>query len=606
MKRLLVIVLAAVLVVATLVGCGDGNEAFSTLIVGSSLMSGDFINGFGNKANDAWVKSILHNYYSTYVVTDVGEIVLNNTVVKNLDDSLDDAGNKTYTFEIHDDLKWSNGEAITAKDYVFTVLWYASKEWVDAGASSDIGSGLLGYTGYFQDANRFAGVKLIDDYKFSVTIAANELPSFYETTYAAIYPVYMAGWSPCAKIDSTADGAKLTSDSPDWTLAFDTKRVAQTERFAPTVTSGPFSFVSYENTAVTLKVNPMFKGDYKGQKPQLDYIIIRCINQYLDVDDCINGKVDAVTGVVEGIKIETAKTADTVETAYYARNGYGGVFFHCDFGPVQYKEVRHAIAYLMDRQEIIDQMLGGNGSVVNSYYGLAQWMYLENKADIDALPKFVLDLDKANELLDETPYKFEADGKTPFNAIMANAEGGYYRYNDKGERLTIKHLETEDGGALISPLAMQLEDNTPLAGIEWQVFHSDFTSLLDHYYDGHLKSDGERKYHSFSLATNFTHVFDPYYNFHNDYLDVPWHNNTRTSNPELDEIMITLRSLDPGQRDEFSTEWVKFQIKWNELLPEVPLYSNHYHDVYRKEVIGFRNTPFVTWADIVCEITKTE
>lgn len=603
MNKLMILVLAAVVAAVSLTGCENNNQVHPTLIVGAPAPDGDFINGFGSGASDSWVKSILHNHCSTYVVSDVGEFVLNTTVVKNIDVSLDSFGNKIYTIEIHDDLKWSNGYPLTATDFVFTVLWYASREWADAGASSTIGSGLLGYTDYHEGtADRFAGVKLIDEYIFSLTIDANKLPFFYETAYAAIFPSYKYGWSYFSEVDSAAEGAKLTSTSSAWTLAFDTRRVAQTERFKPTVTSGPFTFVSYENNAVTLKANPMFKGDYKGQKPQLGHVVIRGINQAYDVDQCIAGEVDAVTGVVEGAKIEAAMNALSVDTAYYPHSGYSGIFFHCDFGPAQHKEVRHAIAYLLDRQQLINFMLDGYGSSVNGMYNQAQWMYLENKDAIDALPDFALDLGKANNLLDQSPYKFEADGTTPFDPAKA-AAGDCYRHNSSGERLTINHLETESGYA-IDPSTAQLQINAPLAGIDWQVLYADFASMLEHYREGHLQD--ERKYHSFSLADSFTAVFDPYYDYHSDWQYQSYYNDQHLSDPELDAIMVRMRRLNPEQEDQFSAEWVKFQTRWNQLLPAVPLYTSHYYDVYGKDVKGFRNTPFASWADLVCEITKTQ
>jgi len=189
-----------------------------------------------------------------------------------------------------------------------------------------VGKGLLGYNDYHEGADhRFAGVRLLDEFKFSLTIAASELPNFYETTFVSVHPSYKDGWSYFSKVDSNSDGAKLTSNSSDWTLAFDTKRIAQTERYAPTVTSGPFTFVSFENNIITLAANPMFKGDHKGQKPQLDYVIIKNISEQFEVENCINGEVDAINGVMEDYKIESALASSAVEvTSFHPRNGFGG------------------------------------------------------------------------------------------------------------------------------------------------------------------------------------------------------------------------------------------------------------------------------------------
>lgn len=612
MKKLLVLVLATALVAAALVGCTPSEPgtpstgASGTLIVGSPAINGDFIYGFGNSSYDKWVKDLTGGYNATYTTSPEGEIILNETVVKNLDTEVHDNGDKTYTFEIHNDLKWNDGTGIKADDYIFRLLWDASPEWVEAGAGSSNGDGLLGYSAYNKgEADRFAGAKLLGDYKFSLTIDGESLPYFYETSYVSLSPSPMAVWAPAAKIDSDDGGAMITSDEDGWSLAFDTKRVAQTERFAPTVSCGPYKFVSFENNAVTLTVNEYFKGDYKGDKPQLEYIIIRYINQTTDVDQAINGEVDAVTGVIEGEKIEKAITAASTDVTFYPRNGYGGIFWHCDYGPAANKEVRKSIAYLMDRQEIIKNVLGGYGSVTNGMYGLAQWMYQDNKAAVDALPNFVLNHDKANELLDSTEWKFEANGTTPFDASKAGPDTGYYRHNAAGERLVIRHLGTEDN-TVTDNIEIQLMANTPYAGIDWSVTRSDFAQLLDHYYDGPFMGE-DRMYHSFNLATGFTAVFDPYYSsFHSDFMDVYGYNTERVADPTMDRLIEEMRELDPTQVDEYSAAWLEFQKYFNDFLPVIPLYSNQYYDIFRTEVKGFNTTPFLAWAEMICDISKGE
>jgi len=597
MKKSLLLTLAVALVLVSLVGCGPKVDT-KTLIVGSPEISGNFIPGFGNNAYDVWVRNLILGY-STYATTPAGEIVLNETVVKNLTTEVDDVGNKTYTFTIHDDLKWNNGNPITAADYVFYILWYASPQWVEAGASSTVGEGLIGYTPYYKgEVDRFKGVSLIDDHTFSVTIDANELPYFYETTYASFMPVPMDVWAPGATIDQNEDGVKIAGVD----LKEATSKIASEERFAPTVTAGPYKFVSFENNAVTVEMNEHFKGTFDGKTPKLETIIIRSINQATDVDQVINGEIDMVTGVIEGEKIEKAKADKNTVAHWYARNGFGGFFMHCDFGPTAVKEVRHALAYLMDRDEIIKNVLGGYGSVTNGHYGLAQWMYEENKAAIDALPHFSRDIAKANELLDQTEWKFEADGVTPFDPSKANAEGTYIRHNAQGEKLIINHFGTEDND-VTDNVELQLKANAPLAGIEFTLTRGDFDALLSHYYYAYDLPEGERKYHSFNLASNFSVAYDPYYSFHSNYFGT-WMNANQVNDPEIDRLTVAMRSLEPTQREEYAKLWLEFQKAYADYLPTIPLYSNQYYDIFSKHVKGMNTTPFADWSDIICDIYK--
>lgn len=599
MKRLLVLVLASALIAATLVGCtpaGPRIQASGTLIVGSPEISGNFVTGFGNSAYDNWVRTLI-NGYETYSTTPGGEIVLNETVVKKLDTEVDAEGNKTYTFEIHKDLKYNDGSKVTAEDFVFYYLWNASPLWTEVGASSSVGEGLVGYQAYLKgETDRFKGVKLISDYKFAVTIDKEELPYYYENVYAACNPIPKHVWAPNATIDQNDDGAKISGEN----LKDDFSRIASQERFNPTVTAGPYKFVSFGNGTVTVKVNEHFKGTFEKKLPQLEYVIIRSIPQDTDVDQVILGDVDAVTGVIEGEKIEKAKAADTTTVNYYARNGFGGVFMHCDFGPTKDAKVRHALAYLIDRDTVILNVLGGYGSVTNGYYGLAQWMYEDNKAAIDAFPHFTLNIDKANQLLDETEWKYEADGTTPFDP--AKADGNYFRYNQNKEMLAIHHFGTDEN-QVTDNVEIQFKANAHKAGVKWDIARGDFDALLALYYYAYDLDPSERYYHTFNLATNFGTTFDPYYSFHSDWLGT-WYNSEQLNDPELDEIMIKMRRLDPTEKAKFSEYWLEFQQRWYDLLPVIPLYSNEYYDVFRKEVKGFNTTPFADWADIICDIHK--
>ncbi len=88
-----------------------------------------------------------------------------------------------------------------------------------------------------------------------------------------------------------------------------------------------------------------------------------------------------------------------------------------DYGATQHKEVRQAVAYLTNRNEFVQNILGGYGVIGQGEYGLAQWMYAERGEELEnAVHNYALDFDKANELLDASPYKFEADGTTPWDA----------------------------------------------------------------------------------------------------------------------------------------------------------------------------------------------
>lgn len=150
MKKLLTLFAVGVMGLS-LVGCGSGDsgEESGTLRVASQEMNGDFIEGFGNSSYDLEVKNLLHNYYKTYDTDAEGAFVWNQSILKEEPSTeVDEAGNKTYTFKLAEDLKWSDGSDMTADDFIFNLLLIASDEWVAQLAADSTGDALLGYEKY--------------------------------------------------------------------------------------------------------------------------------------------------------------------------------------------------------------------------------------------------------------------------------------------------------------------------------------------------------------------------------------------------------------------------------------------------------------------------
>ncbi|MCL2812033.1 MAG: ABC transporter substrate-binding protein [Clostridia bacterium] len=638
MKKLVIAILAISLALGSASGALAQTDA-NTLVLGLPAMNGDWIHGFGNSSYDNFVKVMLHDYMDTVTYTPAGEYLVNPTVVEDYTVETDEAGNKTYTWKLHEDLLWSDGSQITAQDYVFWLMYFSSPAWVEAGASNgSAGYGLVGYEAWNSgDADVFAGVKLIDEFTFSMTIDAKELPYFYEITYSGASPAPKAVYAPNCEIVSDENGAKVVAkdfvyEPPSDELiaamayfGYDTdpanleaaavatankaallaalQKVAETERFAPTISSGPYKFVSFENQSVFLEINEFFKGNYEGKKPSIQFIEQRFVPQDMDVDMLIAGEIDATTGEVQGDKIEKAKAAENVHAHSYLRAGYGHFSMHCDFGPTMDANVRWAMGYLIDRNAVVDYVLGGYGGITQAEYGFAQWMYEEAGAELEELlTPFNLNIDKANEHLDMTEWLFEADGVTPFDASKADAEGTYLRHNAAGEVLALNHLGTVDN-PITDIIEIQYMANAPLAGLKFSVTRGDFNALLDNFYYGYDLGE-DRQYHTFNLAVNFTPAFDPYFSsWHSDFIG-SWENSNQLSDPQLDELIMAMRSLDPTQKDEFVEIWLQYQVRWQQLLPQVPLYSNEYFDLISTRVSGFNTTPFATYARIICDITK--
>jgi peptide/nickel transport system substrate-binding protein len=586
--------------------------------------NGDFINGFTNNAYDATIMSLIWGDYGTYAVTDAWQLVLHETVVKNETVVEDAAGNRTYTFELWDDLKWSDGTQITAKDFLADLLFHASVAWLETGASSMNGYGLVGWEAYrggipnwteepddwddedgenpfepeqdgwiLEPNDYFEGIKLLGDLEFSITIDAEMLPYFWETMYAAVGPIPSHVWVPGINIISNENGSRFDGDISDAIL-----NVIENEQRSPSVTGGPYKFVSNENQIVTVEVNPYFLACHRGQQPKIEFIQQVVVLDEVAIDTLFAGEIDFYPTEIRGENIERVKAEPGFGTHSYLRNGYGLMHIHHNFGPTTDVNVRWAIATLLDRQPVIDQVLGGYGGMVDTEVAEAQWMFQMKRAELaETLIPITLSVSRANDYLDQSEWRFEADGVTPFDVSQANADGTYMRHNSDGERLVIHHAAANDqiGGIL----EIEFLRNTPLAGMEY-VFHmmgQNFPALLDHLYEAWSWPPEEQIFSTYSLAANFTFPGDPYFSsWHSSFANTP-RNPTGIDDAELDRHIMAMRETTPNDNATFLENWFNYVVRFNQILPVIPLYANEYFDLFNDRVIGVSTTPYAGWAD---------
>ena len=586
--------------------------------------SGDFIFGFTNSAYDATIRTLIWGDYATIAITDAWQIIMHPTVVKDFSAVEDAEGNKLYTFTIWDDLKWSDGEPITAKDFIGGLLFYASEQWLAAGASSMNGFYFVGWEAYrsgrpimstapddwddedgenpyepevigwdIPKSDYFEGIRLIDEFVFSVTVSADEFPYFWEETMIAVAPYPIHVWAPGINVITDENGSKFDGDI---TPGIDNKLA--TERYAPTVTSGPYTFVSFENHIVTVQANPYFLACHRGEQPKIEFVQQVVTNDDVDVDQLFAGEIDFLPTNIQGPKIERVRAADGFGTHSYLRNGYGLMQIHHNFGPTTDVNVRWAIATLLDRQPVIDQVLGGYGGMVDTEVAEAQWMFQMKRAELqETLIPITLSVSRANEYLDQSIWVFEADGETPFDVSKANADGTYMRHNADGEMLTIHHAAANNqiGGIL----ELEFQRNTPLAGMNY-IFHmmgDNFPGLLDHLYEAHSWPPEEQVFSTYSMATNFAVPSDPYFgSWHSDFANTN-RNPTGVSDADLDRYMIAMRTTTPGDNATFLEHWFNYVVRFNQILPVIPLYANEYFDFFNARVQGVATTPYSGWAD---------
>ena len=571
------------------------------VIYGSDTeLSGDLGNAWWtNNATDKLIRD-LTNDYDVITFDQFGQMKVNETVSDGVQTAENEDGTATYTVKIKQGLTYNDGTPITAADYVAYILVQFSPATLEAGAtvSSDT---VVGGTEYQNGESKvLAGVRLLDEYTYSISITPDYANYYFGLTYASLAPLYLPLYSSAAltvKDDGEGaylDGGELKADE------INASRYVYENR----VTAGPYVIKSIDTGALTatLEINPNYAGNFEGQKPSIQTIVVVKSEDDSKMDAFTTGEITFLSQLSEGDQIKTAlELVDSGKYNYchYTRNGYGKIMFQCDGGPTQFQAVRQAVAYLLDREEFTNTFTGGYGSVVHGPYSTAQWMYQDSEELFnEKLNSYAYDPEKAVEVLKADGWTLNADG-TPYSGTgvrykeVTAEQAGDYALNVKladGRILMPLHImwASSDGNPVSTLLATMLANGkqTADAGMVIEQNVMAFSELLNWIYRDTTVGDqyGVFTYGMFNLATGFAEVYDYAFNYASDpeskYVKMGYNQNY-IFDKELDDLsMDMVYKAAPGDDAAFLDYFQKFIIRWNELLPEIPLYCNDYHTFF--------------------------
>lgn len=587
LRKVLVALLTLTLTLSLLAGCaGSGSKddkkkaASGQIVVGTSTdPSGDMVPYWTNAGSDYAAYSLTSGY-GTVALTKESNYVYNDTAVEKVDTTENEDGSKTWTFTIKDNLLWSNGEAITAKDYVFSILFWSSKvvatdlEAVDA----TYGYYYKGYNDFHEGkTNVFEGVRLLGDNQFSITVDAENLPYYFEMSLVSVAPTYMKGWVPeDVDIVDSEEGCSFTDNfTADYI-----KETVEEYRWNPTAFSGAYVFESFDSSTLTytLKANDKFLGDYTGQTAQIETILLKKVEQETMMDELKTGSVQLLPEVTDGDMVVSGMTMvenGEIGAADYARNGYGYISFVCNVGPTQFTEVRQALAYLLDRNEFARTFTQGYGSVVHGAYGLAMYEYEYNKDALEKLNTYSYSYDKAVEVLEAGGWTLDKGGNT--------YKGEGLRYKEvNGELMPLKiNWASSENNSVSDLIATMLAENPDVAKAGMKIEQTVMT--FDEMYSEHYANPNEDYYNMYNLATNYTSVYDVASTYE---VGSPANAN-HIADEELAKLAKDMLLNKSDDEKSYMAQWLAFQQRYNELLPTIPLYSNQYADFFTTKLTGY-------------------
>lgn len=600
----------------------------STLTIGGGTpMSGNFFGEmFGSNTADIEAQTLLHGYNLMHWDETTGSYNINNTVVSGLVATDDEAGNRVYTMTLYPDLCYSDGTAITARDYAFAMLLSLCPQMREIGAETTYSDYVVGSDEYMRgDTDVLSGMRLINDTMFSIKIKAEYEPFFYELAVLDYSPLPIAEIAPgCEVVDEGAGVCIRNIDRAIEEEIFTAELLRDTILdlhtgyiVSPVAVSGAYTLERWDaqtGEAVFVR-NPHFKGDPGGRVPAIERVVYKPMDPEELIPALEAGEIDLANKCTLATTID-AGNALVAQGGYtsssYDRSGYSFMGFACEKPTVSSVYVRQALAHLIDRETIVDSYVGDYGQVVDGYYGIGQWMYAlaSGEADppasdtaqgewesvnLDGIPKYDFDVDAAIALLEADGWTLDRNGE----AYDPGMDDARCKLVD-GELVALDlMLYYPEGNAIGGMLDECFVQPCALAGVVLHTEPKTMTELLANYYRSQEYQPFEREADIMYLATNFATVFDPSYTFDPDDAYQGAANRSGIRDEELYRRAVELRLTAPGDALAYCRKWVAFQERWAEVLPAIPLYSNTYYDFCRDTLHGYDVGSEMTWADAV-------
>lgn len=392
----------------------------NTLIVGTGSWNGSFIPVFENTIYDEAAS----------------KLIFDNGLMSN-----DDSGNsklwmarsfeissdgKAYTFHINKNIKYSNGDDVTAEDFELTYLAIADPKY--DGLRHGAVENLVGYEEYHDGkASSIKGIEIIDDFtiKFTEkTVKASAL--LQDFIYAPLdHVVYSFKKGQVGSIKS---------------------------RDGETVGAGPYKLVENKPEQYISFVR---NDKYWRGVPKIEKIVMKLTNSTNQIDELMGGRVD-IDGTIpcKDENINALKEAGFLNLYIYPSNSYGYIGMNLKNPKFTDKRVRQALMYGLDREGFVKSYYQDYGEVCNAPISQVSWAYTAN------VEQYKFNINKAKGLLEDAGWKLNKDG---------------FRYRN-GEKFTINFM-TYTGSSYVKTLIIWLKANYKALGIEVNTELMEFSTL---------------------------------------------------------------------------------------------------------------------------------
>lgn len=289
-----------------------------------------------------------------------------------LADSVTTEDNINFVVHIDDAATWSDGQPVTAYDLEYTVLRLASPVVNNTTLMLYAFEGTTDEGFVEEGATSMAGLTVLDDKTLQFT---SKYPMSL-ITFNNTYGRYLRAL-PKHVIEQFSEEELLTAD---WFNH-------------PNVIDGPFLLTDYDaDHYISYVANENY---FKGA-PKLDKLNIKIVDGSQVYAGLQSGEIDITQLTMTSIPetdYESIEKLENVKAVYGSPITNQSAFIQT--ANIPDARVRQALVYAIDRQQLVDQLLKGNGEVIDGFVSSASPYY---DSSIEPLP---YDPEKAKALLEE-------------------------------------------------------------------------------------------------------------------------------------------------------------------------------------------------------------
>jgi peptide/nickel transport system substrate-binding protein len=477
--------------------------------------------------NDATAQGIYIYIFESLLSVDRITYELKPLLAKSLPEISDD--HLSYTFELKENITFSDGKPLTGEDVIFTMKTIKNP-FTDAQATRN----------YFEDVK---SVELVNGNKNIVRF------NMSKPYFRAVYSIGDMSITPKHILDKDGMNDRFSwADIEAAAKSFDAKKYPEMQKYADflnseivsrdpeyVIGSGPYvleKWITGQSITLNRSNNYWNKSEipnfpnkliFKTIKDQ-NAALVSAKNKETDYMEVIQ-PIDFVENIKNPEQFNLKKALVTEPTYnYIAWNNIHPIFSD--------KKVRWALAYAIDRKSIIDKIVYGMGTPIQSH------IFNKSKYLNTDLPEIPYDLEKARQLLSEAGWK-DTDGDGIIDKVI------------DGKKTDFKFTFTNNTNPKRKKVILILIEQLKQLGIEANIQEYEWSVFLE-----------KIKKHQFDACFSGWQLSatpdDPFQIWHSSQATGEGSNHFSYINPESDKLLEANRlEFDESKRIEILKKWQK-------------------------------------------------